>query len=78
VDGLVVTTGSAPMLEQAVRIAVDGLVGLLEERLGVSRTEAFVLVSAYGDVRIGQACLPGRLDATVYACFPADGRPGGR
>lgn len=29
-----------------------------------------MLVSAYGDLRIGQACDPGGLDATVYATFP--------
>lgn len=70
VDGLVVATGSAPTLEAAVSLAVDGLVDLLSEQVGVTRTEAFLLVSAYGDVRIGQACAPGGLDATVYACFP--------
>jgi amidase len=73
VDGVIAATGSAPTLEAAVRVAVDGLVGLLERRLGLGRAEAFALVSACGDVRIGQACAPGALDATVYACFPAVG-----
>jgi amidase len=73
VDGQIAATGSAPTLEEAVSIAVDGLVGLLVERLGVTRTEAFLLTTAYGDVRIGQACAPGSLDATVYACFRLDG-----
>jgi amidase len=74
VDGLIAATGSAPTLEAAVSIATDGLVTLLVERLGITRTEAFLLVSAYGDVHIGQACDPGGLDATVYACFPDVGR----
>jgi amidase len=71
VDGLIAATSSAPTLAAAVSLATDGLTRLLGERLGVSRTEAFLLISAYGDVRIGQACDPGGLDCTVYACFPA-------
>jgi amidase len=73
VDGLIAATASAPALTDAVSLATDGLVTLLMARHGVSRTEAFLLVSAYGDVRIGQACAPGGIDATVYACFPALG-----
>jgi hypothetical protein len=42
------------------------------ERHPVTRTEAFMLVTAYGDVRLGQACAPGGIDATVYACFPVN------
>jgi amidase len=68
VDGLVAATGSAPTLAECVSLATDGLVRLLVERLPVTRTEAFLLVSAYGDVHIGQAC--GGLDATAYASFP--------
>jgi len=65
-----ITTGSGPNLEDAVEMAVEELTGLLSSRLGLSRTEAFLLVSARGDVRIGQcARIPG-LDATAYALFP--------
>jgi amidase len=65
-----ITTGSGPALEDAVEMAVEELARLLMTRFGVSRTEAFLLVSARGDVRIGQcARIPG-LDATAYAVFP--------
>lgn len=64
----VISTGSAPTLEDAVRIAVDGLIALLQERYPLDRASAYLLVSAYGDVHIGQSC--GGLDATVYASFP--------
>jgi amidase len=65
-----ITTGSGPALEDAVEMAVDELARLLMTRFGVSRTEAFLLVSAQGDVHIGQcARIPG-LDATAYAVFP--------
>lgn len=74
VDGLIAATGSAPVIADALNLAVEGLVTLLTERHSVTRTEAFLLVTAYGDVRLGQACAPGAIDATVYACFP-DIRP---
>jgi amidase len=65
-----ITTGSGPTLENAVEMAVEELTELLMARLGLSRTEAFLLISARGDVRIGQcARIPG-LDATAYAVFP--------
>ena len=65
-----ITTGSGPSLEDAVEMAVEELTHLLMTQFGLSRTEAFLLVSARGDVRIGQcARIPG-LDATVYAVFP--------
>jgi amidase len=65
-----ITTGSGPTLEDAVEMAVEELTGQLMERFGLSRTEAFLLVSARGDVRIGQCARIGGLDATAYAMFP--------
>jgi amidase len=65
-----ITTGSGPTLEDAVEMAVEELTRLLMAHFGLSRTEAFLLLSARGDVRIGQcAQIPG-LDATAYAVFP--------
>ena len=65
-----ITTGSGPSLDDAVEMAVEELTGLLMERFRVSRTEAFLLVSARGDVRIGQCARIRGLDATAYAVFP--------
>ncbi|MDF2759643.1 MAG: acetamidase/formamidase, partial [Thermomicrobiales bacterium] len=65
-----ITTGSGPSLEDAVEIAVAELTGLLMAHFGCSRTEAFLLVSARGDVRIGQCARIRGLDATAYAVFP--------
>src|SRR5215210_143630 len=65
-----ITTGSGPSLEDAVEMAVEELTQRLMTQVGLSRTEAFLLVSAGGDVRIGQcARIPG-LDTTAYAVFP--------
>ena len=65
-----ITTGSGPSLEQAVEMAVDELTQRLMTQLGLSRTDAFLLVSARGDVRIGQCARIRGLDATAYAVFP--------
>ncbi len=65
-----VQTGQGPTLEEAVREGVEMMTRFLMRQLDLTRTEAFLLVSARGDVRIGQAAsLPG-CDATVYVRFP--------
>ena len=69
-DGLIAATASAPSLPEAVGLATEGLIALLTARHGVSRTEAFMLITARGDIRIGQACNPQEFPPTVYACFP--------
>jgi amidase len=65
-----ITTGSGPTLEDAVEMAVEELTRLLMQHLHITRTEAFLLVSARGDVRIGQCARIRGLDATAYAVFP--------
>ena len=65
-----ITTGSGPSLEDAVEMAVEELTRLLMGRFSLSRTEAFLLVSARGDVRIGQCARIRGLDATAYTRFP--------
>lgn len=64
-----ITTGQGATLEDAVEQAVEGLTELLMHEFDLDRSDAFLLVSARGDVRIGQAArIPG-LDATAYAVF---------
>jgi amidase len=65
-----VTTGSGATLEDAVEMAVEELTRLLMARFQLSRTEAFLLISARGDVRIGQCARIKGLEATAYAVFP--------
>jgi len=65
-----VSTGSGATLEDAVEMAVEELTRLLMARFQVSHTEAFMLISARGDVRIGQCARIGGLEATAYAVFP--------
>lgn len=66
------TTGQGESLDDAVRMAVEGMTKMLMERFDLDQTEAFLLVSARGDVRIGQcARIPG-CDCTAYVLFPKD------
>jgi amidase len=65
-----IATGQGETLEIAVEAAVGNLATILQEKLDLTRTEAFLLVSARGDVRIGQAARIKGCDATVYALFP--------
>ncbi|TAK24623.1 MAG: hypothetical protein EPO26_05240 [Chloroflexota bacterium] len=67
----IVATGHAPNVADAINQAVDRLCRLLGEFHGLSRTDAFMAISARGDIRIGQCC--GGLDATAYAAFPRVG-----
>jgi amidase len=63
------TFGIADDLEEAVRSAVGEMAGFLQARLGVTRPEAFLLVTARGDVRIGQSARCG-IEQTVRVLFP--------
>lgn len=63
-----VTTGSAPGIAEAISIAVQEMVRLLGDRHSLDHTEAFMAISAAGDVHVGQCC--GGLDATAYVAFP--------
>ncbi len=68
------TYGHAPDLEEAVRIAVLDMATFLTQRLRISREESFLL-TARGDVRIGQAARCG-IDATARVVFPKVDPPG--
>lgn len=64
------TCANAPSLQSAIRQACSDMCTLLAASLGMSREEAFILVGAAGDARIGQSAgLPG-VDATAYLRIP--------
>jgi amidase len=63
------TYGCAPTLEEAQREALGHMATLLSERVRVTRPQAYLLLTARGDVRIGQAADCG-LDHTVRVLFP--------
>ena len=71
-----ITCACAADLEGALRLAIADMVELLEEKLGVNREEANMLVSAAGDARIGAAGGWG-IDVTAAVEFPQPGTPNG-
>lgn len=65
-----ITTGDAPNLADAITIACEEMASLLQQKLGVSFDDAYLLMSAIGDVRIGQSCQPNRFPSTIRVVFP--------
>jgi amidase len=65
-----ITTASAPTIEAAIKTGARDMVDFLTEKLGVNREDAYMLISARGDVRIGQSC--GGVDATIRVLYPKD------
>jgi amidase len=63
------TCASAPSVQAAIRLATGDMVAFLARGLGITREDAFLLATAAGDVRIGQACAS-TLDATARMRFP--------
>ena len=64
-----VSYGHAPDLEEATRIALRDMIEILGSTLGVSKEDGYMLVSACGDVGIGQACA-GDFDRTARVVMP--------
>ncbi len=65
-----VTTGDDIDPAQACRIAAAEMVDLLQRKLDVTFEEAYMLLSARGDVQICQMCEPGKVATTARAVFP--------
>lgn len=69
-DGRWVTTGDALDPEEAMRIASEEMVDLLMKRWDLSFPEAYMLVTAYADLSICQACQPGEFPVTTRMSIP--------
>ena len=66
-DGHWVTTGEGDDLGDAARMAADSMVDLMQQRLGLSFEDAYMLMSAAVDVQICQCCEPGEFPTTARA-----------
>ena len=62
-----ITTGDHPDTTQALRLAAEEMVRLLQERMGLSFADAYMLMSAVVDVQICQCCGPGEFPVTTRA-----------
>jgi amidase len=65
-----VTTGDAVDAAEALRIAAEEMTEFLQRRLSLTFEEAYMLMSARGDVQICQICGPGTFPVTARAVFP--------
>jgi amidase len=66
---LLVTLGSAPTFEEASDLAIRSMLTLLMRRHALSPTDAYMLMSIRGDLRINQACRS-PVDTSVRFEFP--------
>jgi amidase len=64
----VITVGWHRDFGAARRMAVEDMLSILETRLGMRPVEALMLISAVGDLRVGQAC--GSMDLTLRLEMP--------
>lgn len=69
----IIAIASAPTYEQAGRIGVDEMIDLLGAQYGVGPTDAYMLISALGDVCINQSC-GSTADISVRVEMPKLGR----
>jgi amidase len=67
-----IATGQGETLDDAVRDAVEEMIQILIKQLRVDRTDAYLLISARGDVRIGQSARIKGCDETAYVVFGKD------
>jgi len=63
--------GSAPTFYDAAEIAVRNMVDRIARDLGVAKVDAYMLVSARGDLRLNQACRS-PVEVSVRVEFPRD------
>lgn len=73
-----ITTGDHPDPAQALRVAAEEMVRLMQERMGLSFAEAYMLMSAVVDVQICQCCGPGEFPVTTRAVISKQFLEGGK
>ena len=68
-EGRWVTTGDNPDPAVAMRIACEEMVDMIMRRMRLSFEEAYMLVTARGDLAVCQACQPGAFPVTTRMTF---------
>ena len=63
------TCANAPDLAAAIKIATGDMATFLADKLNITREEAFILIGARGDIRVGQAAGL-EMDVTTYLAMP--------
>ena len=65
-----ISTGDGPAVGDAIRVACEEMVVLLQRKLALSVEEAYMLLSIRGDVRVSQCCDPAAVAATARVVMP--------
>ena len=65
-----ITTGDGPAVGDAIRVACAEMATLLQQDLGLSVEDAYMLLSIRGDVRVSQCCDPAAVAATARVVMP--------
>lgn len=65
-----ITTGDHIDPATAMRISAEGMAALLQAKLKINFEDAYMLLSAQGDVNICQMCGPGKIATTARTYFP--------
>ena len=65
----IATLASAPHFDEAAEAAIRAMIPMLMARHGVSETDAYMLASIRGDLRVNQACRS-PIDTSVRFEFP--------
>jgi len=68
-ENLLITTAAAPGFDEAAEIAARSMMALLQERLSITPSDAFALLSIAGDVRVNQHCRSS-IGSSVRVEFP--------
>ena len=63
------TCSNAPDLAEAIKIATSDMTTFLADKLEITREEAFILIGARGDIKVGQAAGL-EMDVTTYLAVP--------
>lgn len=71
-DAAWISTGQGNTLDDAVHEAVEEMTEILMKQLRLDRTDAYLMISARGDVRIGQSARIAGCDETAYVVFTKD------
>lgn len=69
-DDAWISYGCGMTLEEAIRTATRDMVALLGRKLGLDKESAFMLVSATGDIRIGQSSFIPGVEMTARLVMP--------
>ncbi len=65
-----ITTGDGPDIVAAIRVAAEEMAALVQQRLGLTPEEAYMLLSIRGDAKVSQCAAPSVVASTARFVMP--------